>query len=354
MIIDSEKKLNNFKSKIKKKKYLYLDTEFSRKNTYKATLSFITIYDGKSYYILDAIKSKKLIKLFIQVISNKSILKVLHGSEQDLELLNQYFGEIWPVFDNQLAAGFCGFDRNLSYQNLTKIICKKKIDKKFQNINWLKRPINPKIINYIKNDTKYLKPTHKHLNKILIKTKKLKFFNEEMKIFQINALNPIKISSTLKRNIDKNILDNKEFKKILWIRNSISKKKNLPKNWVLNDNDIVKLVHSKSDHLLKRNSKISKKNYLILLKSFKYLRRTKNKKTVIDQTLIASMNYIKLIISRKNKIDENLIATKNDIYTYLAYKKFNGLWRKKVFFDKYERFIKGKTKVKFKKGIIQI
>ena len=43
------------------------------------------------------------------------------------------------------------------------------------------------------------------------------------------------------------------------------------------------------------------------------------------------MNYIKLIISRKNKIDENLIATKNDIYTYLAYKKFNGLWRKKYF-----------------------
>ena len=44
-----------------------------------------------------------------------------------------------------------------------------------------------------------------------------------MKIFQINALNPIKISSTQKRNIDKNILDNKEFKKILWIRHSISK-----------------------------------------------------------------------------------------------------------------------------------
>ena len=27
----------------------------------------------------------------------------------------------------------------------------------------------------------------------------LKFFNEEMKIFQINAINPIKISSTLKK-----------------------------------------------------------------------------------------------------------------------------------------------------------
>ena len=51
-----------------------------------------------------------------------------------------------------------------------------------------------------------------------------------MKIFQINAINPIKISSTLKKNIDKNILDNKEFKKILWIRHSISEKKNLPKN----------------------------------------------------------------------------------------------------------------------------
>ena len=87
---------------------------------------------------------------------------------------------------------------------------------------------------------------------------------------------------------------------------------------------------------------------MILLKSFKYLRKQKIK-TVIDQTLIASMNYIKLIISRKNKIDENLIATKNDIYTYLAYKKFNGLWRKKVFFDKYERFIKGKQKLNLKR-----
>ena len=76
-----------------------------------------------------------------------------------------------------------------------------------------------------------------------------------MKIFQINAINPIKISSTLKKNIDKNILDNKEFKKILWIRHSISEKKNLPKNWVLNDNDIVKLLHSKSDNILKKIQK---------------------------------------------------------------------------------------------------
>jgi len=354
MIIDSEKKLNNFKKKIKKKKYLYLDTEFHRKNTYKATLSFITIYDGKSYYILDGIKNKKLIKTFIHIISDKSILKVLHGSEQDLELLNQYYGEIGPIFDNQLAASFCGFDKNLSYQNITKIICKKKIEKKFQNINWLKRPVSKKIINYIKDDTKYLRPTHKYLNKILIKTKKLKFFKEEMNIFQENAINPIKVSSALKRNIDKNIIERKDFKKILWIRHIISKEKNLPKNWVLNDNDIIRLLSSKNDYILKKNPKISKKNYVQLLKLFKYLKKIKNKKIIIDQTLFASINFIKLIISRKYKIDQNLIATKNDIYTYLAYKKFNGQWRKKIFFDKYERFINGKTKVKFKKGIIQI
>ncbi len=58
MIIDSEKKLNNFKNKIKKKKYLYLDTEFNRKNTYKATLSFITIYDGNHIIFFDAIRAR--------------------------------------------------------------------------------------------------------------------------------------------------------------------------------------------------------------------------------------------------------------------------------------------------------
>ena len=353
MIIDSEKKLNNFKNKIKKKKYLYLDTEFNRENTYKATLSFISIFDGKFYYILDALKYKKLVKPLINIISANSITKILHGSEQDLELIHQFGYELGPIFDNQLAAAFCGFERNLSYQNITKIICKKKIDKKFQNINWLKRPVSKKIISYLKNDTKYLKPTHKYLKRILDRTKKIKYFNEEMNLFKNNATNVLKLSSTLKRNIGINLLEHKKFKNILMIRNIISEKKNLPKNWVLSDNDIIKLLNSKNNNLIKRNFKISKEYKDKISKNINHLKKIKVRKVKIDNTLLASMNFIRLITAKKNKIDENLIASKNEIYNYLAYKKYKSKWRKKIFYDNFEKFIKGNINLKFKNWIIQ-
>ena len=230
----------------------------------------------------------------------------------------------------------------------------KKIDKKLQNINWLKRPVSKKVISYLKNDTKYLEPTHKYLKKILYKTKKIKYFNEEMDIFKKNATNVLKLSSILKRNININILENKQFKNILMIRNMISKKKNLPKNWVLSDNDIIKLLNSKNNNILKKNTKISKDFKNKIMKNINYLKKIKIRKTRIDNTLIASMNFIRLIIAKKNKIDENLIATKNEIYNYLAYKKYKSKWRKKIFYNKFEKFLTGNINVKSKNGIIQI
>ena len=79
-----------------------------------------------------------------------------------------------------------------------------------------------------------------------------------MNLFKNNATNVLKLSSTLKRNIGINLLEHKKFKNILMIRNIISEKKNLPKNWVLSDNDIIKLLNSKNNNLIKRNFKISK------------------------------------------------------------------------------------------------
>ena len=73
--------------------------------------------------------------------------------------------------------------------------------------------------------------------------------------------------------------------------------------------------------------------------------------TLLLIILITSSAFGVIFIKYQNRV---LNIEKLSGISYLAYKKFNGLWRKKVFFDKYEKFIKGKTKVKFKKGIIQI
>ena len=133
-----------------------------------------------------------------------------------------------------------------------------------------------------------------------------------MNLFKNNATNVLKLSSTLKRNIGINLLEHKKFKNILMIRNIISEKKNLPKNWVLSDNDIIKLLNSKNNNLIKRNFKISKEYKDKISKNINHLKKIKVRKVKIDNTLLASMNFIRLITAKKNKIDENLIASKNE------------------------------------------
>ena len=56
--IKNTEELNEFIQKIKKKKIFFLDTEFDRRSTYKAIISFITVSDGENIGIIDCLEKK--------------------------------------------------------------------------------------------------------------------------------------------------------------------------------------------------------------------------------------------------------------------------------------------------------
>ena len=50
----------------------------------------------------------------------------MHGGVQDIEIFLNHKINIEPFFDTQIAAGFLGLDKNISYANIVKKLLKKK------------------------------------------------------------------------------------------------------------------------------------------------------------------------------------------------------------------------------------
>ena len=266
----------------------------------------------------------------------------MHGSVQDIEIFLNHKINIEPFFDTQIAAGFLGYDKNISYANIVKKIIRKKIDKSHQNTNWLKRPITKSKINYLKKDVLYLKKIHDLQIKDLKKFKKLSFAKEEFQSLIESISGSKGVNSKFKKKLGIQICKSKEFHKILEIRNKRSIINNLPKNWVLNDEEIITMIKRKKFDILKKNKyflKNEKKNIVISLKKiFKIKVRRLN-----DEIEIKTLEFFRYLVSKKYSIDVNLIASKYDLLDYKDIKN-KSKWRKKIFFNLYEKIIRGKQK----------
>ena len=76
MIIQSNQDLEKFCKLASRKKVLFIDTEFDRRNTYYSELSFISVYDGTKFWLIDCLTDIK-VEALSKVLNNKKITKVL-------------------------------------------------------------------------------------------------------------------------------------------------------------------------------------------------------------------------------------------------------------------------------------
>ena len=342
MIINSQKKIDFFKRYFARKNLVCVDTEFERKKTYFSKLSIITISDGKKFFIFDIFENPEQIEIIRKLFKSKKMLKIMHGSIQDIEIFINHKINIEPFFDTQIAAGFLGHDKNISYANIVKKITGKRIDKSHQNANWFKRPITKSQINYLKKDVLYLKKIHDLQIRDLKKFKKLSFAKEEFNTLVLNIKESIGINSKFKKKLGLQIYKSKDFHKILEIRDKKSKINNLPKNWVLSDEEIIAMIKRKKFDAIKKNKFFLKKEKGKIIIFLKKIFKIKIKK-LNDTIEIKTLEFFRYLVSKKYSIDVNLIASKYDLIDYKNIKN-KSKWRKKIFFDLYEKIVTGKKK----------
>ena len=96
-----------------------LDTEFLRERTYRAELCLVQVSASSDASCIDPLALSDLGDL-ARVLTAPGIVKVMHASRQDIEVLLPVTGLVRPVFDTQIAAALTGLPAQVGYAELVR------------------------------------------------------------------------------------------------------------------------------------------------------------------------------------------------------------------------------------------
>lgn len=156
-----------------------LDTEFLRERTYRAQLCLVQLATPDEAACVDPLALADLTPL-AAVLAAPAVLKVMHASRQDLEVLLPAMGRTRPVFDTQIAAALTGLPAQVGYAEAVRRLLGQELAKSHTRTDWSRRPLSPEQIEYALDDVRYLLPLADALRAELERLGRLAWLEEEM------------------------------------------------------------------------------------------------------------------------------------------------------------------------------
>jgi ribonuclease D len=156
-----------------------LDTEFMRERTYRAELCLLQVSADDDAVCVDPLAVSDLGALAAPLIA-AGVVKVMHASRQDLEVLLPVIGLVRPVFDTQIAAALAGFAAQVGYAELVRRLLGVDLAKAHTRTDWSRRPLSPEQIEYALDDVRHLIPLKLALEESLDKLGRLPWLAEEL------------------------------------------------------------------------------------------------------------------------------------------------------------------------------
>ncbi len=250
MLIHTNDQLKNFYLKCQKYKIVAVDTEFHRVNTYYPKFCLLQMANKEETILIDPFNKKLDLKLIKKILYSSRILKVFHAAYQDLEIFFNLYKKLPKnIVDTQICISLLGISDSLGYADSIDYFLNEKIDKTCQFIDWRKRPLSKKRLNYASNDVKYLIPLYLvTLEKL--KKKKIKDIDKyhskllDKRIYLKKpslAWKKIKIKSEETHKL-------KLLKEICKIRESKAKKINIPVGRLIKDQEIKYISNKKTNN----------------------------------------------------------------------------------------------------------
>ncbi|EOD79028.1 Ribonuclease D [Grimontia indica] len=142
-----------------------LDTEFVRTRTLYPRLGLIQLYDGDTLSLIDPIELEDMSPLWA-LLTDESVVKVLHACSEDLEVFHHYAGVMpTPMVDTQIMAAFLGHGLSTGFAALVEEYLEVTLDKGEARTDWCARPLSEKQLEYAAADVYYLLPLYNLLAK---------------------------------------------------------------------------------------------------------------------------------------------------------------------------------------------
>ena len=182
---------------------------------------------------------------FSQILANPEIIKVFHGSDFDVRSLDRELSvEIENLFDTEIACRFLNIKaRGLGA--LLKSFFDIDVDKKYQKVDWSKRPLKDEMIAYSVGDVATLVELHDLLKERLEKIGRLAWAEEEFNLqarvkYESNHLRPL-----FKKFKGAGKLDNRSLavlEHLREVRLGQAEKKDLPPFKIMSNQSIMTMV----------------------------------------------------------------------------------------------------------------
>lgn len=222
-----------------------IDTEFERSRTYFAELCLLQVSAGGRIACIDPLALADLAPFYAALVANPGT-KILHAARQDLEVLYQAAGQLpEPIIDTQLAAALCGFAEQIGYGDLVRELLGVSLAKSATRTDWRQRPLSEEQVEYAADDVRYLAPLAESL------LDRLRILGREAWLCEdCQALRNIELYAPSPDNAWQRLKGIASFAGAAraraialaaW-REREARARNLPRNWVLRDNDLLDLA----------------------------------------------------------------------------------------------------------------
>jgi len=374
--LDKDTDLAEFCSKLKDAKWLALDTEFIREKTYYPELSLIQIASESYIACIDPYKINNF-KPLTDLFEDANIVKIFHSPSQDLELFAHQFKSVpQNIFDTQLAASLLGIGNQIGYADLVNKLCKVQLDKKHTRTDWSKRPLSESELDYALDDVRYLGDIYHTLTEKLISTDRINWLAQDFK--NLSDINQYQTdwSSLWKKLKGSQKLKGNELHyadQICQWREKIGQQKNLPKRWVLKDEDVIdiarlkptkltdfKAIRTLKDHFIQKNGN-TLINIIIEADKIDDALKPKHEKfkSLSDNQQIKADCLMAICrrCSAQNDMALASLATKKDIDKLVLGKETKLLsgWRYEMAGEACQKFLNGELKISVNnEGIVTI
>jgi ribonuclease D len=154
-VIDTDQKLAAFLPALHAARWIALDTEADSLHAYPEKLCLIqTSIEGVDE-LIDPLSPHIDLKPVLQELHAHEL--ILHGADYDLRLMRKNLNFVpTAIFDTMLASRLLGC-REFGLNNLVSKYLNVNLEKGPQKANWAQRPLTPRMENYARNDTRFLK-----------------------------------------------------------------------------------------------------------------------------------------------------------------------------------------------------
>lgn len=255
-LIQTNAHLSHALDKLSSAKFLALDTEFVRRNTYKPILCLVQMMsDHGDIFLLDALSLD--LTHFWQWLQTSPAVKVFHDSRQDLEIVWLESGSLpSPIFDTQLAALMLGLGESCGFARLVESELGVVLSKDQTETDWSQRPLSAAQLSYAVDDVLYLAKLYPQLQQKLIENGRLHWIDEDNRLLSEATLYQADIISLRKKVKAPPFFDAEQKLRLdallLWRENKAIEY-NKPRQWILDNAQLLSLADRMPTHLEQLN-----------------------------------------------------------------------------------------------------